>query len=172
MRFKYCPDCGKLLINKIAGDDGEVPYCEKCQKYWFDSFSDCVIILVANELDEIALCRQGYLSDKYSTFVSGYITPGETAEEAAFREVKEEIGIDIDNLFYAGTYWFDLKDQLMHGFIGITKKKDLVISSELDDANWIEYQNALDYMFPPGKGNCTHIIYSQYKKMIEKTIFK
>ena len=89
MRYKYCPECGAKLNKRQAGDDGLVPYCDNCKRYWFDSFSSCVIVMVVNELHEIALLKQSYISDQYETFVAGYITPGENAEEAATREVKE-----------------------------------------------------------------------------------
>ena len=65
MHYKYCPDCGTKLIEKHAGDDGDVPFCEACNKYWFDSFASASIVLVVNEYNEIALLTQGYLSDKY-----------------------------------------------------------------------------------------------------------
>ena len=100
MRYKFCPECGTKLIDKIAGDEGNVPFCTICNRYWFDSFNSCSIIMVVNEQDEIALLTQKYLSDKYKSFVSGYITPGETAEETAIREVREEIGIRIPQLLF------------------------------------------------------------------------
>lgn len=37
-----------------------------------------------------------------------------TYEETAVREVKEELGLDIEKLSYAGTMWFGEKDMLMH----------------------------------------------------------
>ena len=83
MRYIYCPECGRKLTEKEAGDDGPVPYCEGCGKYWFDSFSSCVIVMVVNGEGEIALLTQNYLSTEYKTFVSGFIKPGETAEETA-----------------------------------------------------------------------------------------
>ena len=49
MRYEYCPKCGKKLIPKQAGDDGLVPYCEDCEKYWFDTFGSCVIIMVVRK---------------------------------------------------------------------------------------------------------------------------
>lgn len=134
MRYIYCPQCGNKLMDKTAGDDGEVPFCKQCNKYWFDVFSSCIIVLVANQYNEIALLRQMYMSDKFTSFVSGYITPGENAEEAAVREVKEELGLNIEKLEYVGTYWFDSKDILMHGFIGFTSKNDFTLSSEVDSA--------------------------------------
>lgn len=119
VRYKYCPECGRKLCEKEAGDDGRVPFCTSCHKYWFDRFDSCVIVLVYNEYDEIVLCRQGYLSDLYTSFNSGYITPGETAEESAIREVKEELGLEIQSMEYAGIYWFAEREQLMRytGFI-------------------------------------------------------
>lgn len=30
MRFTYCPYCGEKLTKKEIGDEGLVPFCEKC----------------------------------------------------------------------------------------------------------------------------------------------
>ncbi len=35
MRYNYCPVCGQKLHKKEAGDDGNVPFCLDCNKYWF-----------------------------------------------------------------------------------------------------------------------------------------
>lgn len=162
MHYIYCPLCASKLVDKEAGDDGLVPFCESCSKYWFDSFSSCVIILVTNEYNEIAFLKQNYLSDKYWTFVAGYIKPGESAEETALREVEEEIGIKLDRLEYEGTHWFDLRNQLMHSFIGYAKKDNLVLSKEVDDALWVNVSDAENYLFPDSPGNAQYILYKKY----------
>ena len=95
MRFVYCPLCGTKLTTKAAGDDGMVPYCAACGRYWFDTFASVAIVMVVNEFDEIAMLKQHYLSDVYWTYVSGFMKPGETAEETAVREAREELGLDI-----------------------------------------------------------------------------
>ena len=122
--------------------------------------------MVVNEYDEIALLTQLYQSDKYKCFVAGYITPGETAEEAAAREVREEIGLELDRLEYAGTYWFNAKEILMHGFIGYASKKDLILSSEVDAAEWVPSSQVEGVIFPDRPGNAMHPIYRQY--MLQK----
>ena len=101
MRYLYCPRCGRKLTPRPAGDDGLVPYCDDCGQYWFDSFASCVIVLVANEFREIAMLRQSYLSDEYWSYVAGFITPGETAEQTAFREVREELGLELEQIALA-----------------------------------------------------------------------
>lgn len=166
MKYIYCPQCGRKLVGKKAGDDGQVPYCETCSKYWFDSFSSCVIILLANEYNEIAMLRQNYLSEKYWTYVAGFMVPGETAEETAIREVKEELGLKVQKLEYEGTYWFAEKEQLMHGFIGFTKKADFVLSEEVDAAEWVSVSEAPDRMFPEKPGNSQQPLYQKYLQMI------
>ena len=103
MRYLYCPKCSTKLVGKAAGDDGDVPFCTSCNRYWFDRFSCCVIVLVANEYNELAMIRQYRLSERYWTYVAGFITPGETAEEAARRGVKEELGLERDRFEYGGT---------------------------------------------------------------------
>lgn len=162
MRYKFCPECGKKLIDKQAGDDGAVPYCTDCQLYWFDSFASCIIVMVVNEYHEIAMLHQAYISDEYETFVAGFITPGETAEQAAVREVKEELGLDVEHIEYAGTHWFDKREQLMHAFIGHVKKRDFVLSKEVNAANWVAFDEAPNRMFPDRPGNTQHILYRQY----------
>ena len=168
MHYKFCPDCGNKLTNRPAGDDGEVPYCDKCKRYWFDTFASCVIIMVVNEFHEIAMLRQSYISDEYETFVAGFITPGESAEQAAIREVKEELGLDVDRLEYAGTHWFAKRDQLMHAFIGYVKKAKFNLSSEVDSASWVALDEAPTRMFPDRPGNTQHILYHQYISKLEK----
>lgn len=159
MHYKYCPKCGQKLHEKEAGDDGKVPFCISCNKYWFDSFDSCVIVLVYNEYNEIVLCRQGYLSDRYTSFTSRYITPGETAEEAAIREVKEELGVDVESMEYAGTYWFSKREQLMHSFIAYVPKTKLVLSDEIDSAEWTPAEEVSKTLFPDAPGNAAYAIY-------------
>ncbi len=167
MHYKYCPECGEKLVDKPAGDDGNVPYCEACQKYWFDTFASCVIMLVANEYNEIAMLKQSYLSSDHWTYVAGYIKPGENAEETAIREIEEELGLRAERLEYAGTYWFQKREQLMHGFVAFTKKADFKLSEEVDDAIWVPYKEAPTKMFPERPGNTQRPLYRKYLELIK-----
>lgn len=162
MHFKYCPECGTKLIPRPAGDDGDVPYCPNCNRMWFDSFSDCVLVLVYNELDEVALSSQWYLPKQFASFTTGFIKPGETAEEAAAREVQEELGLTLQSVTYAGTYWFDHNSQLMHGFIGFAKKAPLHLSSEIQSASWVPAAKVPDAMLPDFPGNAAITVFRQF----------
>ena len=162
MRFTYCPDCGTKLILREIGDEGLVPWCENCRKPLFDMFSSCIIVLVVNEFEEAALLRQNYLSTQYHTLVSGYMKPGETAEECTRREVLEEIGIELEDLRFVATYWFGRKDQLMIGFIGRAKKAPMKLSSEVDEARWVKVEDAIGMVHP--KGSVSYALLEIYNR--------
>lgn len=162
MRFNYCPDCGEKLIQKPLGDEGDVPFCEKCNKPWFEMFSSAVIVLVVNEDGEAALLRQDYMSTDYRVLVSGYMKPGENAEQTARREVAEEIGIEMTELRLVGTFWFAKKDMLMIGFIGKANKAKFTLSKEVDGAEWIAAKDAINLVHP--KGSVSYALLDEYLK--------
>ena len=163
MRFTYCPDCGKKLVDKIIGDEGYIPYCEGCKRPLFDMFSSCIIVLVTDGEGQVALLNQNYISTQYCNLVSGYIKPEENAEETAYREVEEEIGLRLSSLEFVGTYWFDKKEQLMIGFIGKTDDRELRLSGEVDGAQWVEANKALNMVHP--KGSVSHTLIEYFINM-------
>ncbi len=120
-------------------------------------FSSCVIVLVTNDDGQVVLLRQNYISTQYYNLVSGYIKPKETAEETAYREVQEEIGVKLSSLDFVGTFWFDKKDMLMIAFIGKTADKELTLSGEVDEAKWIDAKSAQNMVHPKGSVSYTLI---------------
>lgn len=136
MRFKHCPDCGKLLSSRVLGDEGEVPWCEGCGKPWFDMFPVAVIALVHNEKGEVLLLRQDYISTEFHNLISGYVTPGEDAETCAVREIMEETGQEVEQLELVLTSWFARKEMMMVGFFARVNSRPLSLSVEVDSAAW------------------------------------
>lgn len=144
MRFTYCPHCGKKLIKKEIGDEGLIPYCEGCRVPLWDMFTTCVICAVVNEENEVALLRQNYVSSTHYVCVAGVMKLGESAEETAIREIKEEIGLDVEKLEYIRSYPYEKKEMLMLGFKATVKKAAFVTSSEVDSVEWVKFEEAAD----------------------------
>ena len=71
MRFVHCPYCGERLIKKEIGDEGLIPYCNRCQVPLWDMFTTSIICAVINEYNEIALLRQKYVSETKYVCVAG-----------------------------------------------------------------------------------------------------
>ena len=166
MRFTYCPDCGEKLVMKEIGDEGEIPYCNNCKKPLFDMFSTCVFVLVKNG-ENVLLLNQSFISTQYRNLVSGYMKPGESAEECAMREVEEEVGIKLDKLEIIGTYWFSKKGLLMIGFMGETSRTSVKLSREVDNAEWGRYDKASALVHPKGGGSVSAILVEENRIRIE-----
>ena len=162
MRFSYCPHCGSELRKKEIGDEGLVPFCVQCNVPLFDMFSTCVICAVTNEYDEVALLKQTNLSATRYVCVSGFMKIGESAEASAARESEEEIGQKVDELRFVRSYPYEQKEMLMLGFHAKVKKADIVLSVEVEDAEWVPYAEAL------GKIREGSIAWQLVKEVIEK----
>lgn len=160
MRFHYCPDCGSKLELRQVGDEGDTPWCPQCQRPLFDQFSTCIIALVVNGREEAAILRQGYISQRYGNLVSGYMKPGETAEECAQREIEEELGLSVSGLELVKTWWMEKNGLLMIGFFARTADAEMKLSGEVDTACWVPVKEALGQVHP--EGSISHALISAY----------
>ncbi len=145
MKFTFCPHCGQRLVQKEIGDEGLMPFCEQCSVPLWETFTTCVICAVVNEQNEVALLRQEYVSATKYVCVAGVMKPGESAEDAAKREIGEELGLDVEKLTYIRSYPYEKKEMLMLGFRADVRKADLRLSGEVDSAQWVPFAEA------PGK---------------------
>lgn len=143
MHFTYCPHCGTKLIRKEIGDEGMIPFCEKCSIPLWDMFTTCIIAAVVNECGEIALLRQNYVSATKYVCVAGIMKIGESAEETVIREVKEETGQDVEKLEFISSYPCEKKEMLMLGYRAVVKKQNFKLSVEVDSAEWVKFEDAL-----------------------------
>lgn len=142
MRFTYCPHCGAKLIKKEIGDEGMIPFCENCNVPLWDMFTTSIITAVVNEYGEIALLRQNYVSTANYVCVAGIMKLGESAEETVVREVKEEIGQDVERLEFIKSYPYEKKEMLMLGYKATVKKHDFKTSGEVDSVEWFKLEDA------------------------------
>ena len=142
MRFTHCPDCGQALSARSLGDEGLVPWCESCQRPWFDSFSTCIIAAVMNSRGEVLLQREIRRPDR-EVLVAGYIKPGESAEDAARREIAEETGLTVTAMRYVASYPHMDGNMLMLGFAATAEGEPNPDSSEILSDRWATMEDAV-----------------------------
>ena len=142
MRFTHCPDCGQALSARSLGDEGLVPWCESCQRPWFDSFSTCIIAAVMNSRGEVLLQREIRRPDR-EVLVAGYIKPGESAEDAARREIAEETGLTVTAMRYVASYPHMDGNMLMLGFAATAEGEPNPDSTEILSDRWATMEDAV-----------------------------
>ena len=165
MRFTFCPHCGSKLIPRLIGDEGMIPYCESCKVPLWDMFTTCIIAAVINENREVALLRQNYVSETNYVCVAGVMKLGESAEEAAIREIREEIGQEVQSLEFVKSYPYEKKEMLMLGFHATVKKAEFHISGEVDAVEWFPLSVATEKLRP---GSIAWQLVSRVKEIREK----
>lgn len=74
----------------------------------------------------------------------GGIEKGENAKDAAVREIKEELGIDIFVLYQLGKYKYNDTNKYVEVFVAHTNTKDFKMQWELDHAEWFPFTNLPD----------------------------
>lgn len=135
MQFTFCPQCGGRLTQKKIGDEGEVPFCGECGRPWFGFSYPCVICLLTDGAGKYALIRQTYATRNY-VCVAGFIHEGETAEQTAVREVREETGLEVLSMRYISSYYYPKHDNLMIGYLCTVKRGEFRLSGEVERAGW------------------------------------
>lgn len=129
----FCSLCGGRTLQFVR-EFGR--YCSVCNAKQFPRISPCAIVLVRRD-DEVLLVRNAaWPAGRYS-LAAGFLNFGESLEDCAAREVKEETGIDIIDITYVGSQSWPFPSQLMAGFVAQYAGGELVVDhSELEDAHW------------------------------------
>lgn len=141
----FCPNCGEELVDREVRDEGLVKYCQHCQQYFFPHFNVAVSMIVRYQ-DEVLFIKQ-YGGDSY-ILVAGYINRGEAAEEAAKREVKEEIGLNVDKVKILKTKYFLKTNTLMINCLVLVTSKNVAINYEVDSYKWFSLTDGLAKIKP------------------------
>lgn len=142
MKFKFCPKCGRELVEKYSWDEGGVPYCPHDDIMYFDTPKPCIIVAVIRE-NKILLLKQSYIFKDSKVLLSGYVSPGESVEDTVRREVKEEVGINIDDIQYLGSEYLSSRDIIMLTFMARYKGGEINKSSEVEWVDWGNIEDAL-----------------------------
>ena len=145
MKYKFCPLCGRGLEEKYSWDEGGVPYCSHDDVMFFDTPKPCIMVAIIKD-DEILLLKQSYIYKNSKVLLTGYVDNNETAEEAVYREVKEDAGIDINNITYVGSDYVKDKEILMITFMADFVSGKINKSDEVEGMGWSKLADALDEM--------------------------
>ena len=149
METNYCMRCGARLGIREHPTDGPVPYCAGCGDYRYPVFSTA-ISLVVTDADETHMILIRQYGEAEEVLVAGYVDKGETAEQAARRELREELGLDAQTLRYLGSHYYAPSETLMLNFHTITAQTEPNPNGEVDSWRWCAVEEAGRAVHPGG----------------------
>ena len=132
----FCPKCGEATKVLEAGHQKKC-LNSSCAFSQFPRTDPAVIMLVHNG-DQVILGRQKSWPSGMHSILAGFVEPGESLEDTVIREVKEEVGIDVELPRYHSSQPWPFPSSLMLGFRSVARPGQTlqVNTEELESARW------------------------------------
>ena len=131
---RHCAVCGAPTA---VGEGGILRSCGACGTTHHPRTDPVVIMLVVDEEgDRVLLGRQETWPARRYSALAGFVSPGESLEEAVAREVREEASVRVGVPRYAGSQPWPFPASLMIGFLVPWAGEEIRVEDELEDARW------------------------------------
>ncbi len=135
---RYCGSCGHHT-QPHANDRALI--CPNCQLHFYPRINPCVIMLVCRGT-EMLLARHARAGSTFFSCLAGFMEIGETPEQTVAREVREEVGIEVENIRYIESQSWPFPSQLMLGFFADYKSGEVQIDhGEIAEAAWFNAES-------------------------------
>ena len=131
---RFCGRCG-TPTEVVQG--GHARRCPVCGGETFPRTDPAVIVLVTRG-DRCLLARSGRFPPGMYSTLAGFVEAGESLEQTLRREVREEVGVELDELTYRASQPWPFPQSLMLGFRATARDAALRIDQdEIEDALWL-----------------------------------
>ncbi len=129
----FCANCGAPTD---VAEGGLVRTCPACGVPHHPRV-DPVVIMLVTDADRLLLGRQRTWPARRYSALAGFVSPGESLEEAVAREVLEEVGVRVGVPIYQSSQPWPFPASLMLGFTVAWSDGEVGGSDpELEDARW------------------------------------
>ncbi|XP_065527159.1 NAD(P)H pyrophosphatase NUDT13, mitochondrial [Lathamus discolor] len=141
---QYCSKTGQPTQRNIAGSKR---VCHASGITYYPQMSPVIITLVSDG-SRCLLARQPSFPQGMYSALSGFCDMGENVEEAVHREVAEEVGLEVESLWYsASQHWPFPSSCLMIACHAIARAQQAEISMnklELEEARWFGLEEIVE----------------------------
>ncbi len=110
--------------------------CPRCGLSHYPRLSPAIIVLIQRG-DRILLAHNKRHPGTMYSVLAGFVEPGETLEQAVSREVREEVGLEVQEIRYFGSQPWPFPNSLMIAFTCAYAGGQITLhDNELDHADW------------------------------------
>lgn len=133
-RHQHCGRCG--APTRREGAPRGQRRCAECGNSHFLNPTPAIIVLV-HRGDRMLLARARQFPEGLFSTLAGFVEPGESLEDAVHREVREEVGVELERPEYFGSQPWPFPNSLMVGFTARWRDGEIrVDGEEIGEAAW------------------------------------
>ena len=130
---RFCGRCA-TPTEPVAGE--RAMRCPSCSLLAYPRISPAIIVLVRRG-DEALLARGTRFPLPFYSTLAGFVEVGESLEETVAREVREEVGVEVDRIRYFGSQPWPFPHSLMIGYTAEWVRGEITPNpAEIVDAQW------------------------------------
>lgn len=156
---RFCGSCG----SKNTETEAELArFCPCCGRIEYPRITPAVIVLIVNSEGKALLAHnKKFVPDIYS-LIAGFTEAGENLETTVVREIREEVGIEVEDVRYVVSQPWPFPFSLMVGFTARYKSGDVKPDgTEIEDARWFSSDNLPKL---PGPGSVSRDLIERWLK--------
>ena len=133
---RYCGRCGTPTRSKA---DERAKECPACGLVAYPRVTPAMMALVTRGC-EVLLARAHRFPPAMFSALAGFVEPGETIEDCIRREVREEVGVEVDRLEYFASQSWAFPHSLMIAFTAEYAGGELrPDQTEIAEARWFRF---------------------------------
>jgi NAD+ diphosphatase len=131
----HCPRCGTATQPQQAG---WIRRCPADGSEHYPRTDPAVIMAVVDDDGRLLLARGPQWAERRYSVLAGFVEPGESLEAAVAREVREEVGVRVNDVRFLGNQPWPFPSSLMLGFTAHALDTELVLQDgEIAEARWV-----------------------------------
>ncbi|MFT3970234.1 MAG: NAD(+) diphosphatase [Micropruina sp.] len=162
------PHCGLCGAATVVTQGGMVRHCPACGRDRFPRSDPAIIVAVLDADDRLLLGHQGVWAPGRMSVLAGFVSAGESLEQAVHREVGEETGSQLSAVRYVASQPWPFPRSLMLGFVARASTTDIQVDGvEIEYARWFtreELTAAVDAgeVSLPGEASIAHALIADW----------
>jgi NAD+ diphosphatase len=130
--------CGRCATPTVRVETERSMRCPACGLLAYPRISPAVIVLVRRG-DEALLARGARFPLPFYSTLAGFVEVGESLEQTVHREIREEVGVEVQGIRYFDSQPWPFPHSLMIGFHAEWASGDIrADGSEILDAQWFK----------------------------------
>jgi NAD+ diphosphatase len=133
---RYCGRCGTPTRDK-AGERAKE--CPACGYVAYPRVTPAMMVLITRGT-EVLLARSPRFPPGIYSALAGFVEPGETIEDCIHREVREEVGLEVDGIRYFASQSWAFPHSLMIAYTAEYAGGELRLEpTEIAEAKWFPW---------------------------------